>query len=58
MSQLKEKKVSDKDVDLTNQKRDVWLVKVPKYIADRSVLQMHKLIFETTFNCKQLLSVC
>jgi len=31
----KEKKVSDKDVDLTNQKRDVWLVKVPKYIADR-----------------------
>jgi len=27
MSQLKEKKVSDKDVDLTNQKRDVWLVK-------------------------------
>jgi len=36
MSQpIKEKKVSDKDVDLTNQKRDVWLVKVPKYIADR-----------------------
>jgi len=32
---IKEKKVSDKDVDLTNQKRDVWLVKVPKYIADR-----------------------
>lgn len=32
---VKEKKVSDKDVDLTNQKRDVWLVKVPKYIADR-----------------------
>jgi len=31
----KEKKVSDKDVDLSTQKRDVWLVKVPKYIADR-----------------------
>ena len=33
--QGKEKKVSDKDVILDNQKRDVWLVKVPKYVADR-----------------------
>ena len=31
----KEKKVSDKDVDLSNRGRDVWLVKVPKFIADR-----------------------
>jgi len=31
----KEKRVSDKDVDLTNASRGVWLVKVPKYIADR-----------------------
>ena len=31
----KEKKVSDKDLDLTNANRGVWLVKVPKYLADR-----------------------
>ena len=31
----KEKKTSDKDLDLTNSNRGVWLVKVPKYIADR-----------------------
>ena len=31
----KEKKVSDKDLDLTNANRGVWLVKVPKYMADR-----------------------
>lgn len=31
----KEKKVSDKDLDLTNSNRGVWLVKVPKYLADR-----------------------
>jgi len=36
MSQPTKKKiVSDKSVDLTNQNRPVWLVKVPKYIADR-----------------------
>ena len=29
------KKKSDKDVDLSNANRGVWLVKVPKYIADR-----------------------
>jgi len=29
------KKKSDKDVDLNNANRGVWLVKVPKYIADR-----------------------
>ena len=32
---VKEKKTSDKDLDLTNSNRGVWLVKVPKYIADR-----------------------
>jgi transcription initiation factor TFIIF subunit beta len=31
----KEKKTSDKDLDLSNCNRGVWLVKVPKYIADR-----------------------
>ena len=31
----KEKKTSDKDLDLTNSNRGVWLVKIPKYIADR-----------------------
>ncbi len=31
----KEKKLSDKDLDLMNAHRGVWLVKVPKYIADR-----------------------
>ena len=31
----KEKKTSDKDLDLTNANRGVWLVKVPKYMADR-----------------------
>ena len=31
----KEKKASDKDLDLANANRGVWLVKVPKYIADR-----------------------
>ena len=31
----KEKKTSDKDLDLTNSNRGVWLVKVPKYMADR-----------------------
>jgi len=31
----KEKKTSDKDLDLSNSNRGVWLVKVPKYIADR-----------------------
>ena len=31
----KEKKMSDKDLDLTNANRGVWLVKVPKYLADR-----------------------
>ena len=31
----KEKKASDKDLDLSNCNRGVWLVKVPKYIADR-----------------------
>jgi hypothetical protein len=31
----KEKKPSDKDLDLTNANRGVWLVKVPKYMADR-----------------------
>ena len=30
----KEKKASDKDLDLSNCNRGVWLVKVPKYIAD------------------------
>ena len=28
-------KKSDKDIDLSNSERGVWLVKVPKYIADR-----------------------
>jgi transcription initiation factor TFIIF subunit beta len=32
---VKEKKTSDKDLDLSNCNRGVWLVKVPKYIADR-----------------------
>ena len=32
---VKEKKTSDKDLDLSNSNRGVWLVKVPKYIADR-----------------------
>jgi len=32
---VKEKKISDKDLDLNNSNRGVWLVKVPKYIADR-----------------------
>lgn len=31
----KVKKVSDKDLDLSNANRGVWLVKVPKYIAER-----------------------
>jgi transcription initiation factor TFIIF subunit beta len=31
----KEKRASDKDVDVSNANRGVWLVKVPKYIADR-----------------------
>jgi transcription initiation factor TFIIF subunit beta len=31
----KEKKSSDKDLDLTNASRGVWLVKIPKYMADR-----------------------
>merc|ERR1711997_982709 len=31
----KVKKVSDKDLDLSNAGRGVWLVKVPKYIAER-----------------------
>lgn len=31
----KEKKTSDKDLDLANANRGVWLVKVPKYMADR-----------------------
>ena len=31
----REKKTSDKDLDLTNANRGVWLVKVPKYMADR-----------------------
>jgi len=31
----KEKRVSDKDVDLSNKQRGVWLGKVPKYISDR-----------------------
>ena len=30
---IKEKKTSDKDLDLSNCNRGVWLVKVPKYIA-------------------------
>jgi len=30
-----EKRTSEKDLDLTNNHRGVWLVKVPKYIADR-----------------------
>ena len=29
------KKQSDKDVDISNSDRGVWLVKVPKFIADR-----------------------
>lgn len=29
------KKLSDKDLDLSNTTRGVWLVKVPNYIADR-----------------------
>jgi len=29
------KKLSDKDLDLSNASRGVWLVKVPKYIAER-----------------------
>ena len=31
----KAKKSSDKDLDLANANRGVWLVKVPKYIAER-----------------------
>ena len=31
----KVKKLSDKDLDLSNANRGVWLVKVPKYIAER-----------------------
>lgn len=31
----KEKKSSDKDLDLSNASRGVWLVKIPKYMADR-----------------------
>ncbi len=31
----KEKKASDKDLDISNASRGVWLVKVPKYMADR-----------------------
>ena len=31
----KSKKASDKDVDLSNSARGVWLVKVPKYISER-----------------------
>ena len=31
----KVKKTSDKDLDLSNAGRGVWLVKVPKYIAER-----------------------
>lgn len=34
-SAKKEKRSSDKDLDLANANRGVWLVKVPKYIADR-----------------------
>jgi len=31
----KAKKPSDKEVDLSNCNRGVWLVKVPKYISER-----------------------
>ena len=31
----KEKRSSDKDLDLSNSSRGVWLVKIPKYMADR-----------------------
>ncbi len=31
----KPKKTSDKDVDLSNRTRGIWLVKVPKYISER-----------------------
>ena len=31
----KEKSKRALDLDLTNSSRDVWLVKVPKYISDR-----------------------
>jgi hypothetical protein len=31
----KEKKPSDRDLDLSNASRGVWLVKVPKYMADK-----------------------
>lgn len=34
-SQDAKKKLSDKDLDLSNTTRGVWLVKVPNYIADR-----------------------
>ncbi len=34
-STSKRKKPSDKDLDLNNANRGVWLVKVPKYISDR-----------------------
>jgi len=34
-SKSKDKKSSDKDVQLGNGQRGVWLVKVPKYISDR-----------------------
>lgn len=31
----KEKKPSDRDLDLSNASRGIWLVKVPKYMADK-----------------------
>ena len=37
-SEKKEKQKKALELDLTNSTRDVWLVKVPKYISDRYTL--------------------
>lgn len=50
----------DRDLDLSNASRGVWLVKVPKYVANRwekapGDIEVGKLKISRLYNCMNLL---